>query len=245
MANAEQSAGEPSRDDRFVVKHAWADMVNLPRDHPEVNNEFLHRQMNEEVESLEIAARNLVDFPDEDWELRMAIARQCADESRHAIAFRRLLEERGGYPGQYPVLNFQFKIITAISSLIGRLCVANRSFEAAGIDAIQDGLDSSKRKNDLTFVALFDQQLADELQHVRYANVWIKRMIARDGGKAVMAMARGVAQADLAFKRVVGSDFIVYPVSETVRREAGFTDDEIQFAQALTARGRDEPSFGV
>ena len=42
--------------------------------------------------------------------------------------------------GQYPVLNFQYRIITRVPSLVGRLAVQNRSFEAAGMDAIQDGI---------------------------------------------------------------------------------------------------------
>src|SRR5258708_16685594 len=154
----------------------------------------------------------------------MAIARQCADEAGHAIAFRRLLEARGGRVGQYPVLNFQFRIMTAIPTLIGRLAVANRSFEAAGIDAIHEGIESARRKDDAEFIALFDAQLADEVQHVRFANVWVKRMIDRDGPRAVMALARAVAQADAAFASVVGDDIVFYPVPHEVRREAGFTE---------------------
>ena len=221
------------RDARFTVKALWRDMVNLGHDHPDVGREFLHRQMNEELESLEIAARNLTDFPDEDWDLRMAIARQCSDEARHAMAFRRLLEDRGGWVGQYPVLNFQFRILTSIPSLIGRLAVANRSFEASGIDAIQDGIASSRRRDDAEFLALFEAQLADEVQHVRFANVWVKKLIERDGPRMVMALARAVAQADEAFKGIVGEDMVVYPVAGGVRREAGFTDDEIEWARTL------------
>jgi uncharacterized ferritin-like protein (DUF455 family) len=226
----------PERDPRFEVRELWRNMVNLPHDHPENTREFLHRQLNEELNSLEIAARNLVDFPGEDWELRMAIARQCADEARHAIAFRRLLEARGGRIGQYPVLNFQYRIMTAIPSLIGRLAVANRSFEASGIDAIQDGIGSSRRKGDDEFTTLFDAQLADEVMHVRFANVWIKKLIERDGARAVMALARAVAHADAAFKLVVGDDIVMYPIADDVRREAGFSEDEIDAAHVLAAR---------
>jgi uncharacterized ferritin-like protein (DUF455 family) len=123
--------------------------------------------------------------------------------------------------------------MTTIQSLIGRLAVANRSFEAAGIDAITDGLASEKRKDDVEFVSLFDQQLADEVQHVRFANVWIKKMTERDGARAIMALARAVAHADEAMKEIVGTDIVWYPVSEQVRREAGFTDAEIQAARDL------------
>ncbi len=97
----------PARDSRFEVKERWAEMRNIPEGDPLATQEFLHRQMNEEINSIEISARNLVDFPDAPWELRMAMARQCWDESRHVDAFRRLFEKRGGRVGEFPVLNFQ------------------------------------------------------------------------------------------------------------------------------------------
>ena len=231
-------AENPARDARFEVKQLWQEMVNLPQDHADNAKEFLHRQLNEELNSLEIAARNLADFPDEEWELRMAIARQCADEARHAIAFRRLLEARGGHVGQYPVLNFQYRIMASIPSLIGRLAVANRSFEAAGIDAIHEGIESSRRRDDLEFTALFDAQLADEVQHVRFANIWVNRLIERDGARAVLALARAVAQADAALKHIAGDDIVFYPVADQIRREAGFTEEEIESARALTGQKR-------
>jgi uncharacterized ferritin-like protein (DUF455 family) len=223
----------PVRDERFNSKDRWHELPNFPHDHPNSSLEFLTRQMNEEINATEMAARNLVDFPDADWGLRMAIARQAADEARHAIAFRRLLEQRGGYLGQFPVINFQFRIMMMIPSLIGRLAVANRSFEAAGIDAIQDGIDSSKRKEDLEFTSLFDQQLADEMQHVRFANVWIKKIVDREGARAMMALARAIAHANAAMKEIVGDDVVFYPVSDELRREAGFSEDEIQSAREL------------
>jgi uncharacterized ferritin-like protein (DUF455 family) len=226
----------PKRDARFDVRERWVDLDNLPHDHPDMSLEFLTRQMNEELNSMEIAASNLVDFPEAPWALRMSIARQAADEARHAIAFRRLLEERGGRIGQFPVINFQYRIMMAIPSLIGRLAVANRSFEASGIDAITDGMKSDTRKDDAEFIALFDQQLADEVQHVRFANVWIKKLVGEEGPRTMMALARGIAQGDKAFKQIVGEDnLIAYPVSESVRREAGFTEDEIQVAHSFAA----------
>src|SRR5260370_1666464 len=163
----------------------------------------------------------------------MAIARQAEDEARHAAAFRQLLEQRGGNLGKFPVINFQFRIMMMIPSLIGRLAVANRSFEAAGIDAIQDGIDSSKRKEDVEFTSLFDQQLADEMQHGRFANVWIKKIVDREGARAMKALARAIAHANAAMKEIVGDDVVFYPVSDELRREAGFSDDEIQSTRQL------------
>jgi uncharacterized ferritin-like protein (DUF455 family) len=226
----------PARDARFVSKDRWHDLPNYPHDNPLSSLEFLTRQMNEEINATEMACRNLVDFPDADWGLRMQIARQAADEARHAAAFRRLLEQRGGRLGQFPVINFQFRIMMMIPSLIGRLTVANRSFEAAGMDAIQDGIDSSKRKEDVEFTSLFDQQLADEMQHVRFANEWVKKIVDREGARAMMAMARAIAHANAAMKEIVGDDVVFYQVDEDLRREAGFSDDEIHSARELAGQ---------
>jgi uncharacterized ferritin-like protein (DUF455 family) len=227
----------PARDPRFVVKDTHEEMTNLPEEHPEMTREFLHRQMNEEVNGLEISARNLADFPDAAWELRMSMARQCWDEARHVVLFRRCFEARGGTVGEYPVLNFQFRIITRIDSLLGRLAVQNRSFEGAGIDAIQDSIAASARRGGWTDLdELFDMQLPDEVQHVRYANVWVKRLMQQQGPRALLDLSRGVSQANEALKAVAGDAALAYPVADDIRREAGFTDEEIEAVRAQTAK---------
>ncbi|HXG59137.1 MAG TPA: DUF455 family protein [Thermoanaerobaculia bacterium] len=225
-------ADDPARDERFTVRDRWAEVTNFPPGHPEATTEFLHRQMNEEINGLEISARNLVDYPDADWELRLAIARQCWDEARHIEMFRRYLERRSGHVGKYPVMNFQFRILTKIDTLIGRLAVQNRSFEAAGIDAIHQGIRESGDDADLA--ELFDVQLADEVQHVRYANVWVKKLAERSGPRALIDMARAVAHANEALKIVAGEAALTYPVADDVRREAGFSEAEIEAVRAMT-----------
>jgi uncharacterized ferritin-like protein (DUF455 family) len=223
----------PARDARFQVKDTWEEMVNFPEGHPEAVREFLHRQMNEEVDGLEMSAQNIADFPDAPWELRMAMARQCWDEARHVQLFRRCFEARGGVVGQYPVLNFQYRLITRIDSLLGRLAVQNRSFEAAGIDAIQTMILESARKGGATDLdELFDAQLPDEVQHVRYANVWVKKLMQMQGPRAVLDLSRAVSQANEAMRVVAGEAAVMYPVADEIRREAGFTDAEIAAARA-------------
>ena len=235
--NPDLFADGPLRDQRFDVKQVWSEMTNFDSSDPELTREFLHRQMNEEINGMEISARNLADFPDAPWELRMSMARQCWDEARHIEAFRACVERRGGYVGQYPVLNFQYRLITKIRSLVGRLVVQNRSFEAAGIDAIQNTITEAARHEGRTDLdELFDAQLADEVQHVRYANVWIKRLLDEGGPATLFDLTRAVASANEAMKLVAGEAAMVYPVAEDIRREAGFTTEEIEAAKRLVAQ---------
>jgi uncharacterized ferritin-like protein (DUF455 family) len=240
MSNAEKQpefAPAPSRDERFRVADFWAQCHNLPKGDPGREAEFFHRQMNEEVNGMECAARALVDFPDADWELRMAIARQCCDEARHVQMFREALESRGGHVGQTPVLNFQYRIITRIDDLCGRLAVQNRSFEVEGVDAIEPEIAAAAARGDLHMAHRYDAQLADEIGHVRFANEHLTRSMAKDPG-TVMRVGRALNYAFEAFAYVMGQhamDAVSYGVNRAGRLEAGFSEDEVRQATELRA----------
>ena len=230
-------AESPARDERFHVAEFWADCHNLPKGDPGREVEFFHRQMNEEVNGMECAARALVDFPEAEWELRLAIARQCYDEARHVLMFRQALESRGGEVGQTPVLNFQYRIITCIDDICGRLAVQNRSFEVEGVDAIEPEIEAAYARGDVTMAHRYDAQLADEIGHVRFANEYLTRSMARDPG-TVMRVGRALNYAFEAFAYVMGKhamDAVSYGVNEQGRREAGFREDEIEQATAMRA----------
>jgi uncharacterized ferritin-like protein (DUF455 family) len=228
-------APDPARDARFVVKDRWAECVNLAPDDPRRPIEFLHRQMNEEVNSIEACAKSLADFPDIPWEMRMGLARQCADEARHALMFRRIYEARGGVVGEYPVLNFQYRIICAIPTLVGRLTVQNRSFEAGGIDAIEYAIPEARNGGDAELAELFEAQLADEIGHVRFANEAIEALKKKEP-RSILHMGSALAAASRAFKEVMGKEATEgarAPVASEARSEAGFRPDEIRLAGDL------------
>jgi uncharacterized ferritin-like protein (DUF455 family) len=228
-------ADSPARDTRFTVAERWIDCTNFPDGNPLRGIEFFHRQMNEEVDSLECSARNLSDFPHELWELRLDLARQCADEARHAAMFRRIFESRGGCVGQYPVLNFQYRIVAHIRELVGRLAVQNRCFEAGGLDAIKSGIEIARQQGDEELAELFEAQCADEIVHVRFANKWIRTATERDP-RAVLQIGAALNLASKAFVQVMGPEGtagVSYPADVAGRQEAGFTASEVQQAIQL------------
>ncbi len=228
---------EPARDARFQVKQRWSECCNLTDDHPQKQTEFLHRQMNEELNSLEISARALADFPDAHWALRLRIARQCADEARHALMFRAVMEQRGGFVGAYPVLNFQYRIVCRFTTLEARLAVQNKTFEAGGIDALATAVAETAQSGDVELLRLFEYQEADEIAHVRYANEYLRSAMAADP-RVALDVARALTEASGAFAEVFGSAAhrVRYEVSTETRLEAGFLPDEIRGATAALAR---------
>ena len=226
----------PARDARFRVVERWVECANLPEAHPEKANEFFHRQMNEELNVLENVARSISDFPDVDWELRMSLARQAADEARHTMNYRRILESRGGRVGQYPVMNFQYRIVSRIPTLIGRLAVQNRTFEADGLDAVTFEVVRVAREQDTDLLAMYEAQQADEVFHVRFANEYIKREMSRSP-RTALQVAAALTHGSRAFQQVFsggGLNVTKYGVAETERLEAGFGPEEVTKAVHLS-----------
>lgn len=230
----------PARDDRFTVVEVWAEMVNLPDDHPDKQREFFHRQMNEEACVMENAARSLAEFPDADWRVRKGLARQCADEARHVLSYRHLLEARGGRLGQYPVMNFQYRILGRIDSLLGRLAIQNRSFEADGLDAATYARDEARRAGDHELADMYDAQQADEVCHIRLGNDHIKEQFAQTP-RTAMTVARALAQGARAFAQVFaggGTEVEKYGVAVEARLEAGFSPEEVEVAVRMSEARR-------
>jgi uncharacterized ferritin-like protein (DUF455 family) len=231
----------PARDGRFTVVDTWRECANFPDGDPRKVLEFMHRQMNEEIDASECSARAIVDFPDAPWEVRMFLARQCADEARHALIFSKLFEKRGGKPGEYPIMNFQYRIICRIQSLAGRLAVQNRTFEAEGIDAIGFGIDDARNQGDEELACFFDGQFADEIMHVRCANEFLREMIEKEP-RLALQVASALTEATRAFFEVFGGEGTAvakYTISEEGRLEAGFRPDEVALSNRLAEQRRD------
>jgi uncharacterized ferritin-like protein (DUF455 family) len=230
----------PARDARFKVVDTWQECANFPDGDPRKVIEFMHRQMNEEMDATECSARTLTDFPNAPWELRMFLARQCADEARHALVFSEMFQKRGGKLGEFPIMNFQYRIICKIQDLAGRLAVQNRTFEAEGIDAIGFGIDEARSLGDDELADFFDAQFADEIMHVRCANEFLQEMIAKEP-RLALKVASALTEATRAFSKVFGSEGTAvtkYTISEQGRLEAGFRPEEVAISNRLAEERR-------
>jgi uncharacterized ferritin-like protein (DUF455 family) len=222
-----------ARDARFRVVDRWREMVNHPKGTAAYRREFFHRQMNEEMNVMEQAAQSLVDFPEEPWEIRKALAGQCADEARHTLAYLREMKERGIAIGEYPVLNFQFRVLRKIDTLVGRLAVENRSFEADGLDAATYGANGALLEGDPGLSALLDTQAADEITHVGLGVWWIQRETKRDP-RTLLSVARALDHLKRAVDSAMGeAGDVVYGVAADERLLAGFASEEIDQAARL------------
>jgi uncharacterized ferritin-like protein (DUF455 family) len=239
---------DPAREACFTVVHTddemqeWPDMSEISR------RERLHRHMNIEVGAMEIAAQSLVDFPDAPWDVRLSLARQVADESRHTRMLLQRLYELGGYKGEFPVANFEWGVTLMLDNLPGRLAVQNRTFEAGLIDILGTLRKRWRDAGDARTAELLESILADEITHVRFANRWIKRL-SQENPRTVLKIATAVQflarvneqlapkPGDVNAVGIAWTEERRLPPSVNVddRKVAGFSDDEI--AEVLRQAG--------
>jgi uncharacterized ferritin-like protein (DUF455 family) len=185
--------------------------------------------MSNEITSLDIAAQCLADYPDAPWELRLELARQCWDESRHVQVLHRRLLEMGGRKGEFPIAAFEWCVTCAIDDLAGRLASQNRTFEAGAMDVVGGLFQSLRAAGDARTAEVLEGILADEIHHVRFANRWIKALVQRDR-RVLMKVAgavRFVVEANRVFQSPAGEVSAAPAVNVADRRRAEFSEDEI------------------
>jgi len=231
---------DPAREECFTIAQTGEEMMEMSGFAPESRRERLHRHMNNETGAIEIAAQCLVDFPDAPWELRMQLARQCYDESRHVAALYRRLLELGGRKGEFPISNYEWGVTCMQDSLAGRLAIQNRTFEAGLMDLLGNLRKMWVNAGDETTAEVLDNILVDEIGHVRFANQWIRKLAEKDR-RILLKVAQAIrflavsdqAHAPASAQEGPAAKAAVYTndlgdVNIEDRRHADFTDDEIE-----------------
>lgn len=230
----------PARDTCFKIVYRDADMHEYSELSAIARREIVHRHMTNEITSIDIAADCLAEFPDAPWELRMELARQCWDESRHVRVLYRRLRELGGFKGEFPISTLEWNVTCAVDNLVGRLAIQNRTLEAGAVDIVGGLCHTFRASGDSTTADILEGINSDELQHVRFANEWIKH-IAKQNRRVLMQMAsaiRFLAEASSKFQIKAGEMNAVGKVLEAPkdripavnvedRKLAGFSDEEI------------------
>ena len=231
---------DPAREACFKVVHRDVDMHEYGGMSETSRRERLHRHMNNEIGGLEIAAQMLVDFPDAPWELRMQLARQSWDETRHIMLLYHRLRQLGGHKGEFPVSNFEWCVTNTFDTIAARLAVQNRTFEAGQMDILGKITTSWRAVGDHETADMLDGILADEIQHVRFANQWIRKLVEADR-RLVLRIATAMMFLRHANDLLAPEEGEVNPVGTPVfnpnsktfdvnvpdRREAEFSADEI------------------
>lgn len=237
--NGVSLCADPAREACFTVAQTESEMVTVEdAESAPGQRERLHRHMNNEIGSLEIAAQCLVDFPEAPWDLRMELARQAFDESRHVQALHARLQELGGHKGEFPIANFEWCVTNTQDTIAARLAIQNRTFEAGQMDLLGTLHKLWRALGDERTAEMLEAILVDEVGHVRFANRWIRRLAHEDGRvllKVALAIrflaeanAASFAAEDPGTQDQVLAGHTSMGINVADRRNAEFSEDEIE-----------------
>ena len=183
-----------------------------------------------ELQALEAAGRTLWDFPDAPWRFKMNMARQCWDEARHVQVYEKLIEHVGGQVGEFPENTFLFEVSCNEDPVL-RVTGVNRCLEGLACDAFRSLIEYGRERGDPVITQAVDFVLADELTHVRFGSEWVKEFTRGDPERARRARE---------FQRETDRRFAFgggRSVAREERREAGFSDDELEELDEILAEG--------
>jgi uncharacterized ferritin-like protein (DUF455 family) len=228
---------DPAREACFEIVHLHEDVPDMGGMGPEHRRQRLHREYNQEVQNLEVAALCLVDYPDAPWELRFELARQCWDEARHAALIYRRFVASGGVKGQYAIANLDWSVVGMIDSLAGRLTIQHRVFEGGSLDIESIAIPLYRDVGDEETAEVLEAIEADEIQHVRFANEWLRRITDQDP-RAVMQIAAAVAWLKKVIAATGGAPLHAIHTASEPRKLAGFTDNEVKRLHELEGAHR-------
>jgi uncharacterized ferritin-like protein (DUF455 family) len=191
-----------------------------------------------EMQALEGAGRTLWDFPDAPWEFKMNMARQCWDEARHVQIYEKLLTHVGGHVGMVPENTFLFEAACADDPVL-RVAGVNRGLEGLACDVFRDMINYAEQTGDAVLKQAVDYVLADELTHVRFGSEWV-REFTKDDPQRASAAKEFQREVDRRFSvggTRSGRQDATIPVSADDRREAGFTENEIEELLEISNQG--------
>jgi len=194
-----------------------------------------------EIQALEGAGRTAFDFDDEQapFALKLDMARQCWDESRHVEISVKLGEWMGTEIGEFSEATFLYEAACAPDPIL-RLCGVNRALEGLAIDVFNTMKEFGDISGDPVLEFCEDWMLADEVTHVKMGSDWLRRLTEHDPERRERA---------LEFQRTVDKLFSLggfrgeteenpIQLARRLRQMAGFSTDEIDELAEIAAQAQ-------
>jgi uncharacterized ferritin-like protein (DUF455 family) len=210
---------------------------------PDRARQLMHGIFMGELQALEGAGRTTFDFDDEDvpFQLKLDMARQSWDESRHCEISVKLADHMGTEIGEFSEATFLYEAACAEDALL-RLTGVNRALEGLAIDVFNTMKEFGDASGDPVLAACEDWMLADEVTHVKMGSDWLRRLTENDPERRELA---------LEFQRTVDKLFSLggfrgetdenpIQLARKFRQMAGFSTDEIDELSEVTVEARAE-----
>jgi uncharacterized ferritin-like protein (DUF455 family) len=216
-------------------------------DAPDLARSLMHGIFMGEVQALEGAGRTCWDFEtgtgedEAPFELKLDMARQCWDETRHVEISVKLADWMGTSVGEFSESTFLYEAACNPDPVM-RLTGVNRALEGLAIDVFHTMRDFGSTVGDPVLEFCEDWMLADEVTHVKMGSDWLRTLTAKDPERRERA---------LEFQRIVDKIFSLngargeeedspIKLARRFRELAGFETEEIDEIAGISEEARRE-----
>jgi uncharacterized ferritin-like protein (DUF455 family) len=142
---------------------------------PSQRARILHALANHELQAIELFAWALLAYPDAPIPFRRGLVAILADEQRHLELYRARLAAHGVTFGDQPVTGHFWNKLDHLATPLDFVCAMGLTFENANLDFAGDYAAAARACGDDATAAALDQVHADEIRHVHFGYVWLKR----------------------------------------------------------------------
>ena len=225
--------GRPAELPIVPGRHTRVPPIQGMRD-PQQRARILHALANHELQAIELFAWAVLAFPDTPIAFRRGLVAILADEQRHLrLYLERLAAHRVTF-GDQPVTGHFWNKLEHLTGPCEFVCAMNLTFENANLDFAGDYARAAREVGDDATAVALDQVHEDEIRHVHFGWVWLRRLTGTDDAwQAYLAHVK----PPLGPARARGARF-----DREARRRAGFDDDFIaQLEASVPTRPSGQP----
>ncbi|HVK83527.1 MAG TPA: DUF455 family protein [Kofleriaceae bacterium] len=142
---------------------------------PQQRARILHALANHELQAIELFAWALLAYPEAPIAFRRGLVAILADEQRHLALYGERLVAHGIAFGALPVTGHFWNKLDHLSGPLEFVCAMGLTFENANLDFAGDYAAAARACGDEATAAVLDRVHADEIAHVHFGWVWLKR----------------------------------------------------------------------
>lgn len=180
---------------------------------------ILHALANHELQAAELFAWALCGFADAPRGFRAGLWKILADEQAHCRRYFARAAALGRHPFDCPVTGHFWNHRERLQTPLGFVCTMGLTFENANLDLARAYAEAARAAGDHETAQLIDEVADDEIDHVRFAATWIRKL-APD--QSMLETYQTVVAPPLGLGRARGVDLDV-----AARRAADLDDDFI------------------
>lgn len=139
-----------------------------------------HQLLYGEVETTDRMGKMLAEFPDLPWEMRMDLANQMWDEARHIEIVAKACEEELGAELGYGPWPLVWWWMQNEEDPLRRIAVTNGWAESNLMSTLRIWREKAEERGYDRIVELADYLQADEMNHVKLVNRWVRELTEED-----------------------------------------------------------------